>query len=489
MSMTLILVTPTAVIPTNVGDSDVGDSNSGDSKGKWLHYIKHWFPAPLSFLAPHSLAIMLRRLSRRKPVFDYVPNEIIIDILACLKIHHLCQVSRVSRLFNRITEPFLYASLGEYVGWLTPTLRSLVARPALASHVRHVTLDWWKREHGPDSGDNEKFSAMANALGLQMPWSAETQPWTNAEQPWAVEAMGFLLLHMVPNIRVLCIGQSPLLARYLESTLTIPIESLPFKFLHTLTFDEYAQQSRVTPPMLLAMMRFPSVRKVMVDLEAPEDFVHDIPGALASIIAFAGQSRVTHLSLHFGGNICSSALQHLLHMPRALTHFSYQDDWQNVYQPDPTPFRVALRVLRDTLVSLSIGGVRALRLGEPAEQTIGDFSDWPLLTKLTCTMTGLVGTRATATARVVDMLPLGIREFGLRRSDGLSELPLSQEWTAPEMTDQLFEVVHKRPELKVVTVDMEDKLYYEEMMKSLAVASGTRDVAVVVKTNELFGRV
>lgn len=44
-------------------------------------------------------------------------------------------------------------------------------------------------------------------------------------------------------------------------------------------------------------------------------------------------------------------------------------------------------------------------------------------------MAGLVGTRATATARTVDVLPMGIREFGLRRIDGLSQLSPDQEWT------------------------------------------------------------
>ncbi|KAL0631027.1 hypothetical protein Q9L58_010129, partial [Maublancomyces gigas] len=141
---------------------------------------------------------------------------------------------------------------------------------------------------------------------------------------------------------------------------------------------------------------------------------------------------------------------------------------------------VALRVLRDSLVSLSVGGVCALQLGEPAEQTIGDLSDWPLLTKVHCTMTGLVGTRATATAHVVDLLPMGIREFGLRRTDGLSELRPDQEWTAPEMTDQLCEVVLQRPRLMVVTVNMDEEVYHAEMMQRLAVASGTRGLVDIL---------
>lgn len=435
------------------------------------------------------------------PVFQYLPTEILREILACLDLRHLRQVSRVSRFFNSITEPFLYAFINSYVSGLTPTLRALVARPALARHVQRVTFGWWKKEPGHDSGDSEQFSAMAREVNLQMPWSTETQPWTDPNQPWAVEALALLLLHMVPNIEILEINESFLLASYLKSTLTIPIESLPFKSLRILKFDEFSQQSRVTPPLLHAMMRFPSLRKLMVDLEAPEDYVHDIAGALAAIIAFARQSSITHLSLHFGGNTCASTLQHILRMPRALTHFSYQDDTQYGYQPDSTPFRVAIRVLRPTLKSLFIGGVRALRLGEPGEQTIGSLSDWPGLTTVRCTMTGLVGLRATATARLVDLLPMGIREFGLRRTDAVSYLPQDEEWTASEMTDQLFDVVLQRPELTLVTVNMAYAVarvytlgpvekswvdvYHAEVKERLTVASGARDVAVVMKRKDL----
>lgn len=487
MSMTLIPVTQMsvtrrAVTRTNVDDSNTGDSHSGNSTVKWLHYITHQLVLSGSPLDPLSLVTIM-------PVLETLSTEILSEILACLDICELREVSRVSRFFNRITEPFLYASLGHRRGWLTPTLRTLVARPDLTRHVRRVYFSSWQQEIHPDSEDSDRFSAKVTQLGLKMPWFLHSRPWANTDKPWTIQLLAFLVLNMVPNIQVLEIDKSSVLGSYFQSTLKIPIESLPFKFLRILKFDEYMQYSSVTPPMLLAMMRFPSLRKLIVDLRTPEYYNHDILGTQTSIIAFAGQSAITHLSLHFGGNIWSSTLQHVLQMPRALTHFSYQDDWQYRCQPDGTPFRVALRVLRNTLVSLSIGGVRALRLGKTNEQTIGDFSDWPRLTDVKCTMAGLVGTRATAITRVADMMPMGIREFGLRRSDGLSQLPLSQEWTAREMTDQLVEVVHKRPELMVVTVDMEDTLYYEEMMKRLAVASGTRDVAVVVKTNELFGRV
>lgn len=466
---------------TNPPAKTFRDCHIGDSTVESPHYIAR------STLVFRSLATIM-------PVFEHLPTEILREILACLYLWNLREVSRVSRFFNRITEPFLYASLGCAPGWLTPTLRTLIARPALTRHVRRMYFSRWQRQNIPDSTDSDRFSAMARERGLEMPWSPETQPWTNADQPWVSEVLALLILHMVPNLQVLDIDTSRLLPSYLESTLTIPIESLPFKFLRILKFGEYSQDSRVTPPMLLAMMRFPSLRKVMVDLQAPENYVHDIPGTLGSIIAFAGQSQVTHLSLHFGGNIRSSTLRHMLQMPRALTHFSYEDDWLNPYQPDALPFRDALRVLRHTLVSLSIGAVRALGLGEPAAQTIGDFSDWPLLTTVKCTMTGLLGTRATATDRVVDLLPMGIREFELRRTDGLSDLPPDEEWTASDMTNQMFDVVRQRPELMVVTVDMAYRVYtaelvgkvwpdvyHAEMGERLAVASGARDVSIVVK--------
>lgn len=153
---------------------------------------------------PHLATIM--------PLFEYLPNEIIREIPASLNLRHLQELSRVSRFFNPITESSLYASLGNRRGRLTPTLRTLVARPDLTRHVRRVCLSLWRREIPPDSEDSDRFSAIARQRGLKIPWSPETQPWTNADQPWAREVLA--LLHESKHTwsgdrQVPCYGQLP----------------------------------------------------------------------------------------------------------------------------------------------------------------------------------------------------------------------------------------------------------------------------------------
>lgn len=128
-------------------------------------------------------------------------------------------------------------------------------------------------------------------------------------------------------------------------------------------------------------------------------------------------------------------LQHILQMPRALTDFSSADDSRYPNTPDTTPLRSALRALRHSLKSLSLGGLRALQfgqplqLGQPGQQTIGSLHDWPALTTIRCSLTAFLGTRFTATCRLANRLPVGIRELEVRRPDELSHLRSSSEWT------------------------------------------------------------
>lgn len=417
-------------------------------------------------------------------VLESLPAEILRQILGDLEFFDLHAITLVSRFFNSIGEPFLYASLGNYEGWLTPALRAIVTRPALARHVRSVDFSWWMEADHPDPSDGELFSAAAKQLGVDARY-----PWTEETEAWSKEARALLLLHFLPNTNEIRIDRSPLLNRFFESTLSTPIEDLPFKSLRRFQADEYIQPSLVTPKLLLALMRLPSLRDVVTDLQFAEDYTHDA-SVITGIIAFARQSPITNLSLHFG-NTTTSMLQHILQMPRALTHFSYADDSQYPYTPDTTiPLRSALGALRQTLKSLSLGGLRALQLGQPGQQTIGSLHDWPALTTIRCSLTALLGTRLTATCRLVDLLPMGIRELEVRRLDELSHLRSTSEWTVTEMTDQLVLVVLHRRQLVRLTVDTCSVRYtvemgwvnaYEAAVKDrLVVACGVRPLCVVV---------
>lgn len=437
------------------------------------------------------------------PVLEYLPTEILRQILSCLDPFDLREISAASHFFKIIAEPYVYAVLGCHSHWLTPTLRAIATQPALARHVRGVHFGrWTNKVLNRSSSDSALFSATASQPGLSAthwriklrdtrsaaePWSEVAQPWSDERPFWSEEAQALLLLHLVPNLESLSIRGSPLLSEFIENTLTIPIESLPFRSLRNIAVNEFSQCSSVSATMLLALMRFPLLREVIVDLEFVEFGTHD-ESVVDSITAFARQSSITHLSMHFG-NISTSMLQHFLQVPRALTHFSYNDDGLRYYLHDTTPLRSALRTLSPTLQSLSLDCLLALQLGKPGEQTVGSLHDWPALTTVKCSLPALVGTRVTATSRLVDLLPMGIRELQLRRTARMSRLESDEEWTVAEMTDQLVEVLQSR-ELWWLTVNTEGEVYteeggwvnvyLEEVKERLAAAARARQVYVSV---------
>lgn len=367
------------------------------------------------------------------PVLEYLPIELLRKIFSSLDHPELRKISLVSHLFNRVAEPFLYASLGGRTGWLLPSLSAIVNRPELARHVRCVDMGWWADEY-PTPDDCVLFSTMAQHLGI-------------VDVGWRDDSQALLLLHLVPDVRKLNFIDIPLLGKFIEETLTRPIESLPFKSLVNFKADEFTQSSSVTLTMLYALMRFPSLRKVTVDMQFSEDYTHN-PSVVDSIIVSAGQAPITHLSLHYG-NTTTSMLTNILQLPRALTHFSYWDDPQYPYVSDTKPLWLALSVLRPTLQSLTLRGVHALQLGNPGEQTIGVLHDWPALTEVECSLPALVGSRATSTSRLVDVLPMGIKVLFIELKDRLCRMKSHQEWNAREMTDQLVELVQSRDLVKL----------------------------------------
>lgn len=399
------------------------------------------------------------------PVLQSLPIELLRQILSCLNPRALCQVSLVSRLFNSLAESFLYTSLGGYPGWLLPRLCAILSRPDQVRHVHRIEFGCWV-ERPPTPDNRILFSTKAKELGIP-------------DIGWSYDAQALFLLQILPDVRELSLDHTPLLRRFIENTITTPIENLPFKSLVKFECCEYSQRSSVTLSMLLALMRIPSLREITADMEGSDRYTHD-PSVVDSIIAFAGLSRITHLSLHYG-NTTTSMLTHILRMPQALTHFSYTDDEQYSYVSDTTPFQTALRVVRPTLQSLFIDKLLALQLRKPDTQTIGVLRDWPALTSIKCSLPALIGLGPESTTRLVDVLPMGIRVLAIRRKDEKRWLfKYGGQRTVEEMTDQLVEVLQTRA-LEKLTVDTGMGFYkqyhgwlnaYEtEVMQRLTVAA------------------
>lgn len=73
-------------------------------------------------------------------------------------------------------------------------------------------------------------------------------------------------------------------------------------------------------------------------------------------------SGVTHLTLQHG-NMTAGALTFVMHLPHALTHFSYSDAHLDPLSGWEVPmFRLALSCARETLESLTLGCVRGCRI-------------------------------------------------------------------------------------------------------------------------------
>lgn len=169
-----------------------------------------------------------------------------------------------------------------------------------------------------------------------------------------------------------------------------------------------------TPKMLVPVLMLPVISDIDVILIYAEDKPDDINFLSPhSPTQYYGSSSVSKLK--FWDSIFStSILSTILQIPRALTHFMY-DDAQRCNTPDECPaFSQAMAHLRPTLQYLWLGWVRVLqfpgssRVGEE-RKTIGGLRDWPVFRTIKCPLTVLVGTPAPVTPRLVDVLPVVIR--------------------------------------------------------------------------------
>lgn len=398
------------------------------------------------------------------PALPLLPVELVRQILSSLDPASLASISLVSRHFNTLAEPLLYATVNEGFCPLLPQLLALVARPELIRHVRRIKFV----STSEALPSEEECAVLATAAaGLDIPelatliptidtspdapwtdpdirWPDPDVTWADPYFDWTPAAQSLLLLHLIPSVRELSFTTTPLLIRFVESTIATPTAELPFQKLVKFDCEEYSQSSPVTLLMLFALLRLPSLRHITVDMCGA---IYDpaAPGVLPLLAGAAGTSAVTHLSLHYG-NAAPSTLALILRVPRALTHLSYSDDEQYEVVPDALPFCEALRGVRGTLQSLTIGPVLALRIGTAGAQTIGCFGAWSALTDMTCMVPQLLGLAGDTTHRLVDVLPPRLRRLAISRVDRRTSRARREHagWTVEVMVDMLVEVLQQR---------------------------------------------
>lgn len=376
------------------------------------------------------------------PVLQSLPVELLRQILANLDPASLRKISLVSHLFHTLAKPFHYASLGTHAQprtWLLHTLSTLLTRPDLARHVRRITFWYWAEQY-PTPANCLLFSAKAAELGIP-------------DIGWWDDAQALFLLHLVPDIQELSFNNTPLLRTFLEQTVNTPVSHAPLQSL-----VRFTSHAPVTLTMLLALMRLPSMRCITVDMPYRNTYPPS-QSAVQSLTSYAGQSSVTQLALH-NGETPPSILQLILHIPRALTSFSYMYDREYGCISNTAGLPTILQHLQPALQSLSVGGLYAIGHPSTCEVEIGSLLHWEALTTLECSLPALLGARHTSSGvRLLDVLPLGIRRLFIWRKDEYSALVKAREhWSVWEMTEQLVEVLRNRP-VEELTVNTCARVY------------------------------
>lgn len=449
------------------------------------------------------------------PELPDLPTEILREIFNSLDLVDLRKSCRLSRRLHQIAEPFLFrvADLdGMNVdGMEIPCfLRAVLSRPQLAGYVRVLRLSCYAaREWSPESevvsrqnaSDISLFAAAGERFGLPR------SPCTQGRQI-------IMLLHVLHNLKEfnLRAPSSPAVFDFLDTTLDIPTASLPagLKSIRKFVGDWRSDQPGMTPKMVVALLTFPSISGVDVHLEyIPDDSEDRATFDRLSSPQYHGISSVTKLRFQ-DSNFSTSLLNTILQVPRALTHFTYEDNHPHNIEFERITFSQALAHLRPTLQYLCLGWIRVLGRGDTAHdgeerKTIGCLRDWPVLRTIRCPLTVLLGTPGPLTPRLVDVLPVVITELAVsRRHTGESspQRALGQ-WKVEEMADKVVQLVEEMDvcgfrELKRLTVQTESNAFsgmrvqgraMKARLEAACIASGELGLQVEVDQSIGFRRV
>lgn len=366
-------------------------------------------------------------------------DEIFLEIFSNLLCPELARACHLSRRLGALAQYVLYRTpsiVGSQTNeFLEQFLRTILSRPLLARYIRHLTLDGLLGQQYPLSDTYHSLFTSA-ARRLELPYSMELS-----------DHLLQLLLHLLPNLHALTIVRD-ISDRFHEFIMDNVIDdqtsSLPVGF-RSLRHVHFSSNGRVglTPNMLMNLFRLPRIRTIAVHIAS--DFT------LGPSTGFS--STVTQLTLRSASlSICS--LAQIFQIPRALTHLSLAE-WDILDTPFHGPeLGQALQCVSSTLQHLQLSIRDYTNMGPTViddwqPNTVGSFRNWPVLTTLRCPLTLLLGQGPEAgTARLVDALPLGIKEL---------EIEADQHWSRRAALDEIVDLVDRKDmcgleNLAVVTV-------------------------------------
>lgn len=422
-------------------------------------------------------------------VLNSLANELLEGILSHLRCADLALASRVSRHLNTLAEPLLYRSVS-LVSWSKPgpspfhiIILTLLSRPLLANHVRYLFLSWHALPNicfGNDRSPRfppglRRLTAAAAEVGIDRP-------------PRSDGAQVLLLLHLLPHLEVLDLtppSEPDNFSTFLNDrdvfpTMPLPVALQSVREVHYYWSGrglEWFDTDQLDPSILLVLFRLPAIRMLDVRFMCHADVEIDWTEAAYPV----GSSTVT--DLHFGyGDVTMYTFEKVLRIPRTLTHFSYgacSPGGRRFF--DTRRFKRALETAKETLQSLVLcfsDTIDTDEEGVVGDSTlgIGSLRDWLALRSIRCSLSTLLGEgRSVGTLRLVDVLPVGIREL---------EVEMDGFWSFEETMEELVELVERKEESGIRNLQVLTVPHYWGVQEGLSVVCDAAGVALVRGSSE-----
>lgn len=410
------------------------------------------------------------------PLLESLPNEVLGEIFSYLPCKYLARNSLASRRLCAISVPYLYRTLLPTSWGLRILLRTLLSRPILANYVRSLAFDWTSldaRSNRLHLTDLTLLTAAAERFGLE----------------YSLDSRGtqlILLLHLLPCLEHLNLRPPHHydgFDEFMDNQAYLSSDTLPIGLRSVREIRCYwpCMDTSVTPESLLTMMLLPAIR--VLDIQMMADMkIHGV-----ELNEWTGMSAITDLG--FGkSDIKAWSLERILKIPKALERFSYEySTADGTWCFDAPGVGRALELHRQTLQYLVLvfgdGLATEEEDGDDGDDgmgivsAIGSLREWPVLCKIKCSLTLLLGKGPeVAVARLVDVLPLAIREFAV---------DTNCFWARYKIADELVHMLELRKVrglhwLKVLDLGwyMDDE---EERVRASCEAAG---VSLVVRSSD-----
>lgn len=341
------------------------------------------------------------------------PNETLRDIASYLGTYDILSFSRVSRHFHSISLPFIYKAPRLFTGgWYQPSnlphfIQTLLAKPALANHVRSLHTDLEYCESEPPSPGNDTHVASAASL---------------PEYHGRNHGLHLVqLLHMLPRLTLLDLrppDEPGYVSRLTNLLAALKNRTMLAVGLQNLREFRSVMHIGFTAEFLIAAMTLPSIRTIAVTVSI--NFGDDNEGEPLRIkkvgdtaIAAAGTSTLTDLQL-LRTDLSAELLASLLGVPRALTRFQHMSAFPQT-DFDLARFGSVLGSLAPSLEHLNIGFGETNRVYTNGTDgwagSIGALGNWHALEILECPMMALLGRTPLDELSLVGVLPRGLRSL------------------------------------------------------------------------------